>query len=273
MKMTEKHLDRALARMGSTRSGITRIGFLDSTVSARAVSDSGVIHWVRVAPVRDATTWVRPNAVEEAQVLSDRVPMPRILDRTEWEETDPQDGSVRRVRGEAFEYIEAGPVSEEPGIREAPEVPAGWWRSLREAHDVVQVSEGAGPGRAKWGVLARIRRVAGPGVDTTGLRWSAGHGDFHWANLFSTPDLVIVDWEGYGFAPAGLDAATLLTYSLGHPPTAERVRDVFSDVLSGKQGFLVQIYTAEMVMSAVRNGFHVHLEQPIRDHVKKLLAR
>jgi hypothetical protein len=272
MKMTEKHVDQALTRMGLTKSGPVRVGLLDSTVSVRAVSDSGVNHWVRVAPVRDETTWVRPNAIAEAQVLSERVPMPRIINRAEWEETDSEEGNVRQVRGEAFEYIEASPVSKEPAITAAPEVSDEWWGQLRKAHDIIQTSEGAGPGRAKFGVLARIRRVAGPDVDFTNFKWCASHGDFHWANLLSTPDLVIVDWEGYGFAPVGLDAATLLTYSLAHPPTADRVRNVFADLLEGKQGFLVQLYMAEMIMSGVRNGFHTHLEQPIREHVKKLLT-
>ena len=272
MKMTEQHLNQALSRMGLIKCGPVRIGLLDATVSARAVSNSGDLYWVRVAPVKDATTWVRPNANEEAQVLADRVPMPLIIHRTEWEETDPEQGNIRQVRGEAFEYIEASPISKEPAITEAPNVSDEWWRQLRKTHDIIQVSEGAGPGRAKFGVLSRIRRVAGADVDTTGLKWSASHGDFHWANLLSTPDLVIVDWEGYGFAPVGLDAATLLTYSLSHPPTADVVREAFSDVLSGKQGFLVQLYMAEIVMSGIRAGFHAHLEQPIREHVKKLLT-
>lgn len=273
MRMTDRHVRQALARMGLTEAGPVRIGLLAASASARAVSPAGAVHWVRVAPVRDeTTTWVRPNAVQEAQALSDRVPMPRILRRVEWEEVDPAVGEAHRVRGEAFEYIAAGSVCEEPAARRAPRVGDLWWEQLRKAHDAIHASEGAGPGRAKWGVLSRIRKVAGSDVDTRGLRWSASHGDFHWANLLATPDLVVVDWEGYGLAPVGLDAATLLTYSLAHPPTADRVREVFSEFLEGRQGFLVQLYMAEMVMGAVRRGFHPHLEQPIRSHVGKLLA-
>ena len=271
MKMTEKHMDLALADLGMVRHGPVRIGLADRTATARAESGVGALHWVRVAPVRDESEWVRPDAIGEAQVLADRVPMPAITGRTEWEEADPTNGKVRTVRGEAFAHIDAQPVSAEPVITSEPQVTDQWWEQLRAAHDIIQTSEGAGPGRAKFGVLARIRKMAGPDVDTSGMTWTASHGDFHWANLLATPDLVIVDWEGYGWAPTGLDAATLLTFSLAHPPTAKRVGNEFGDLLQTRQGFLVQLYMAEMVMGAIRAGFHAELEAPLKAHVGRLL--
>ncbi|WP_329347330.1 aminoglycoside phosphotransferase family protein [Streptomyces sp. NBC_01261] len=41
--------------------------------------------------------------------------------------------------------------------------------------------------------------------------WTCVHGDFHAANL--TARATILDWEGWGIAPRGYDAATLCAYA------------------------------------------------------------
>ena len=45
------------------------------------------------------------------------------------------------------------------------------------------------------------------GADLTVGEWQTVHGDFHWANLTRDP-LQILDWEGWGAAPVGYDAAS-----------------------------------------------------------------
>ncbi|MFI5800717.1 hypothetical protein [Streptomyces sp. NPDC051677] len=42
--------------------------------------------------------------------------------------------------------------------------------------------------------------------------WTTAHADVHWANL--TSPLRLLDWEAWGRAPEGFDAATLYAYSL-----------------------------------------------------------
>jgi hypothetical protein len=61
------------------------------------------------------------------------------------------------------------------------------------------------------------------------------------------PDFGLLDWEQWGRAPAGTDAATLLADSLVVPELAERVRDVFGDVLDSDAGQLAQLYVAARV--------------------------
>ncbi len=45
------------------------------------------------------------------------------------------------------------------------------------------------------------------------ITFSTAHGDLHWANL-TGPTLTLVDWEGWGSAPVGYDAANLCLRSL-----------------------------------------------------------
>ncbi len=70
------------------------------------------------------------------------------------------------------------------------------------------------------------RRHLGIELDPSAVTWQTAHGDLHWANLFG-PQLAIIDWEGWGRGPVGLDAATLYCCSLPAPGTAERVYRTF----------------------------------------------
>ncbi|SDM73769.1 hypothetical protein SAMN04487981_102423 [Streptomyces sp. cf386] len=78
-----------------------------------------------------------------------------------------------------------------------------------------------------------IRRAvpAYTGCDVGEVEWSTAHGDFHWSNL-GGPDLTILDWEGWGRAPVGFDAAQLYVYSL-HTPLQAADRTPFYKELAG----------------------------------------
>jgi hypothetical protein len=215
---------------------------------------------------------MRPESIEEAsRELADRLPMPKVLNTFTWDVFDSEEKAMRQARAHVFEYVEGAPVSPEPSIREAPDVDDSWWDDLRQAHDHISAAAWAGPGQSEKRVRRWVAALTGERFANTEIDWRPQHNDFHWQNLLS-PKLAVVDWEGYSLAPVGSDAAQLLTYSLAHPPTAERVRDVFSDILSGESGKLAQVFASANVWTAIRNGFHTHLEEPIRDHVKKLLT-
>lgn len=272
VKMTQAHLDRALGRLGLCPAGAARFGWGEASVSVPGLTQAGAPVWVRVAAVADHQVWMRPDAVgEAAAALGGAVAMPQLLRRTRWQVYAPDEGGVREVRADVFERVRARPVSPEPHLEQAPAVTEGWWGQLRSACDAIAASGGAGPGRPRRMVARWVHHLAGPGIDTAGTVWAPAHGDLHWANLLAAPDLVVTDWEGYSLAPRGLDAAMLLIYSLGHPPSAARVRDLFADVLDGESGRVAQVYAAAEVLSAVDNGFHPHLEAPIRRHLAHLL--
>jgi hypothetical protein len=271
MQMSPEHLSRGVAKLGLHAQAGVRVGLAGATASALATTPAGEARWVRVAPVPDGRVWMRADSIGEAQALAERVAMPRLLDRVSWTEQDPDDGAAERtVRADAFEFVAEPPLSTEPWIDAAPPVPEEWWRELRRTHDVIASSGAAGPGRSARMVRRWVRKFAGDRLDTSVVRWVPAHGDLHWANLHG-PRLVLSDWEAFSLAPAGFDAALLLTYSLGHAPTAARVRQVFGDALDGPEGHLAQVLAAAEVLSAVDHGFHPHLDEPIRDHLGHLL--
>ncbi|WP_262391254.1 aminoglycoside phosphotransferase family protein [Nocardiopsis sp. CNR-923] len=273
MQYKEKDFQKALDGLGLSPDGAIRIGYLTATTTGPARKPGGKRVWVRVGTAADEVVWMRAEAIEEASgELAERIPMPKVLDTFTWEKFDTDENVTRQVRAHVFEYVNGSPVSPEPTIRQAPKVSDAWWCELRRAHNEISAARWAGPGQSEKRVRRWVAAMTGDDRFTnTAIEWRPQHNDFHWQNLLS-PRLTIVDWEGYSLAPVGSDAATLLTYSLTHTPTAERVRELFSDVLSGETGKLAQVFAAANVWTAIKNGFHPHLEQPLKEHVRKLLS-
>ncbi|WP_329096904.1 hypothetical protein OG979_17135 [Actinomadura citrea] len=101
--------------------------------------------------------------------------------------------------------------------------------------------------------------------------WTLAHGDLHWANLTS-PELTILDWEGFGPAPHGFDAAHLYAYTLPGQELAARVRDTFSDVLATGAGRLAELTVAVILLEAAdRDPIHARLAPHVRPHAQWLL--
>jgi len=57
------------------------------------------------------------------------------------------------------------------------------------------------------------------------------------------------DWEGWGLAPAGFDAASLYLHSVGVPKLAEHVQSMFAEALDTLDGMLAQLYVASRMKS------------------------
>ncbi|MFH8407183.1 phosphotransferase [Streptomyces sp. NPDC018019] len=81
----------------------------------------------------------------------------------------------------------------------------------------------------------RTRFTGAPAPQIT--EWATAHGDLHFANL-TADGPVILDWEGWGIAPYGYDAALLYVYSLLVPATAARIKQEFADVLDSPRAEL-----------------------------------
>lgn len=72
-----------------------------------------------------------------------------------------------------------------------------------------------------------------PGVHTALGEWRPAHADFNWANT-TAPAFCMFDWEDWGMAPRGLDAASLWGASLAVPTLADRVRSERRDDLESR---------------------------------------
>ena len=86
------------------------------------------------------------------------------------------------------------------------------------------------------------------------------------------PRLAILDWELWGRAPAGTDAATLLCYSLLVPDVAERVRALLADLLDTPTGRVAQLYVIARLLDRTEGGDYPELAEPLTKQVNALIG-
>jgi hypothetical protein len=139
-------------------------------------------------------------------------------------------------------------VSQPPVARAtaAAGLPGTWWDSLRAALGALaghQVSRRATPDLepvTQDRVSSDIGRVF-PGAGTAISEWACAHADLNWPNL-TGPDLRILDWEDWGMAPRGTDAARLWFSSLTEPGLAGQVTACLAADLRSRDGQVMALW-------------------------------
>jgi len=212
-------------------------------------SDAGT--WVRVEarPVSKVTGqgW---NGIETASVLSG-VAMPRWHQSVSWGDA----GGELLWRADETDYVAACPVKPGGILTQGPGLDDAWWatltRSLAALADATttRVATPHTEPISQARVSATIGRAFAEQLDTTLERWVPAHGDLNWANL-TAPECVLLDWEDWGLAPVGLDAANLWVNSLAVPALADRVRDAFAAVLGTRTGKVVMLFLCADIVTA-----------------------
>ncbi|MEV0622435.1 aminoglycoside phosphotransferase [Nonomuraea sp. NPDC050404] len=233
----QRRLDRRLALEAGRYSRVNG--------TAGFPTDAGT--WVRLGwrrPGRlDAHAW---TGYEASQVLDERIPRPRWIATATW--PDPVRDAVWRA--DEMTLATTPVLSQTAEISDDPQLPTRWWGDLRTALDrlAAHATDRVTLGQAH--LTARIQEVYGP-LDTTITDWAVAHGDLGYANLCG-PDLTILDWESWGRAPVGWDAAGLWMASLPVPHVADRVADTFADVLATRSGQLTRLMLCANVTRAAR---------------------
>jgi hypothetical protein len=159
-----------------------------------------------------------------------------------------------------------------PELRIPIELPSTWWRTLRESLPTLAVVPTSRTYLTENEVTRRLLVFFGDRLDPTVSEWSAAHTDLHWANLMA-PDLVIVDREGWGTAPAGFDAATLYLHSLLQPAIAEQVRAEFNELLEHRDGLISQLYVTTRMLLRIEHCDYPDLAIPLHRNAEQVLAR
>ncbi|MEK2475048.1 hypothetical protein [Streptomyces noursei] len=171
-------------------------------------------------------------------------------------------------RAELYEYVTTPPVSRSPVLHHSVELSDTWWHNLHQALD--RLSRVPTSREAVREQYIRRRVPEYTGITPGEIAWTTGHGDLHWANLTSPP-LSLLDWEGWGAAPVGHDAATLYLHSLPIPDLAERVRVEFAHVLGTPTGRVGELTACtEILQAAARVPFYSDLADSVRQHLDHL---
>lgn len=213
--------------------------------------DRAIVKRRSVGAGTDRGTWVRMElrglerldgqgwGLEATAILRD-VPAPVWYTGVSWFDTE---------RGAVWRADETTLVDQTPIARAsvATDLPGSWWDSLGAALEVLarcQTSRRATPDCepiTQDRITSVIERVFPGRVDTAISEWSCAHADLNWANL-TGPELWMLDWEDWGMAPRGLDAARLWFASLTQPALAQRVRRRLDADLASRTGRIMALF-------------------------------
>ncbi|MEU1507466.1 phosphotransferase [Kitasatospora sp. NPDC005748] len=154
-------------------------------------------------------------------------------------------------------------------VADQPELPPGWWAQLNASLDALarqRTNRIATPDTETitQELVTRTIHQVFPVVDATVSEWCPAHADLNWANV-TAPEFCVFDWEDWGMAPRGLDAATLWAASLAVPELADRVRAERSADFARRDGKLMALFVAAKIL-----GPYGHSEDPRRDGARAL---
>ncbi|MFB7782209.1 phosphotransferase [Streptomyces vinaceus] len=208
------------------------------------------------------------NGTEAAAVLQG-VAMPEWHQGVAWREP----GEPVMWRADELELIASPPVGKGALVLEDPGLPDAWWEALNSSLDSLAVQRTpriATPDTVtitQEEVTQTLAEVF-PGVPDTQIeQWTPAHADLTWANVMG-PEFSIIDWEDWGMAPRGLDAATLWGNALAVPALADRVHQERRAELESRDGKLMSLFFLSKIV-----GPHAYEDDPLLGPARKEAER
>jgi len=182
---------------------------------------------------------------------------PRVLEYTDWETA----GVLwRALLMDAIEERLCSPTQE---ISSDLQLPQDWYNSLRSSLVNLAVVKTDRISCRQDLINRRIAERFGTSLNVEVDEWITCHGDLHWANL-TCPRLFILDWEGWGLGPKGLDPALLLGVSGLAPTVGLQIRRTFSDWLGTRSGLIALLFVAaELLRMIDLYGDYPALQKPL----------
>lgn len=148
-----------------------------------------------------------------------------------------------------------------------------WWQAFNMSLDVLakqHTRRVATPDTVmitQNGVAETVHRFLPDGVGATVEQWLPAHADLNWANM-TGPEFCLFDWEDWGLAPQGLDAASLWGNSLAVPALAERVRHERRHDLESRDGKLMTLFVCAKILAP-----DAHPEDPRLEPARRMAAQ
>ncbi|MFK0235550.1 hypothetical protein [Streptomyces vinaceus] len=208
------------------------------------------------------------NGTEAAAVLRG-VAMPEWYQGLAWREP----GEPVMWRADELELMASPSVGKSALVLADPGLPDEWWEALNASLDALasqQTPRIATPDTVTI-TQEQVTQTLGavfPGVaDTRIERWAPAHADLTWANVMG-PEFSPIDWEDWGMAPRGLDAATLWGNALAVPWLADRVHQERRADLQSRDGKLMSLFFLSKIV-----GPYAYEEDPLLAPARREAAR
>jgi hypothetical protein len=248
--------------MGPARSGVRSIGSLAETHDGKA--------WLRVCSAREGRGRGRlwTGNVDASRLLPPTIPRPTLL---RWYDF-ADDGY--EYRAELFAYLPLDTCTDGGHFLTGElDVSDQWWTTLRTALTelaAVEVETDRHAVGQEYLDREMAARLNCPEIPTRARRWTLAHGDLHFGNI-TRQGPVLLDWETWGLAPVGHDAASLVTYAVQAPDTCARAREELAELLDGPEGWFTELAVITETLHIIENGYHAEAQGPLRQRARELL--
>ncbi|KND39129.1 hypothetical protein IQ64_37150 [Streptomyces stelliscabiei] len=265
-RMRAQHARAAKALDVQIEPGSEFWGWAGRTLSAPARTAAGQPAWLRLvsAPEDKASGKLWDGALDAQHAFGDldghRPALLAVHDAFDVGTAYRAELSVR---------VDEPVLSGDPVLQQDLQLPDSWWADLAGTLEkVAAVDTGRIAVRQQYmnRAIPEFVGIPAPAVPC----WTTAHADVHWANL--TSPLLLLDWEGWGRAPEGFDAATLYAYSLLQEDVATRVRDAFP-VLGSPASLAAEATVCAQLLQTVARGDNLTLEGPLRGWSEELHRR
>jgi len=216
-------------RLGVEPVGPVASGFRQKSLGVAAVSPDGSRSWVKISALHGIASHPWREA-ELAAVGIRGVSKPELLASRQWKQGDRHWLALQMTLATS-PIVETGYFAGANSAR----IETQWINSLKHALDTLRTIDTDRTSISADEISALIKDRFGPGAEHRADEWHCAHGDLHWSNL-TYPDLMLLDWEHWGLAPRGYDAAYLLVFSCARPEVVQKIETVFAADLNCRSG-------------------------------------
>ncbi len=245
--------------------------------------EAAVVKRRSVGACTDRATWIRIEArpfsklTGQGSGVEDAARLPGAIAKPEWYQGLSWQDLERCVlwRADETELVSASPIKPGGVLRSDPGLVQAWWAMLGRslgalaAQTTTRIATPQTVPISQDRVTSTIERVFAGRVETIVTEWAAAHADLAWANL-TAPECWLLDWEDWGLAPRGWDAATLWGNSLAVPALAERVQRNYQADLGSRSGLVSQLFFCAEIIAA-GDGYAGPLAEPSRREAVRLI--
>ena len=229
------------------------------SIGAKVCAPGGTHYWLKVSGAfKKEALWYREG--EETAAAVNGLPKPTLLKNHDWTTGDVAWRATLMTLAPSSPFAPAMAFGQGVGA-----LTDEWIGDLKSAVDVIGRIDTPrfrmGPDYIADLVTCRFGRSAPHVAD----EWRTAHGDLNWSHL-TAPVLSVLDWEMWGRAPRGLDAACLISFSCANRDLVVRLSAAFADDLNTPSGRVAQLAHCSELLVLVESGwlnpkFHKPLEE------------
>ena len=243
----EDALTEACRRLGARPlRAFARIGFQSKSWGCE-VETRDALGWLKVSGVPVGIANVRREREEAAHQIAG-LSKPQLIGSTDW-----SDGEVN-WSARVTALISSPTLMQIDHECEQAIPDHRWIASLRATLDTLARVPTEyycrEPDYVTYAIINRFGTEAPRHVED----WRTAHGDLSWDNV-TAPNLMLLDWETWGLAPRGYDAAYLLVHSISRPVLVQRIEEAFQDDFASPSGCVsLLVACAEMLNNIEQTG-------------------